>query len=70
MDVSTMRRLESSVSLKRLKRFIEKTLPRESLLCKLILSEKDELTAESFLSKGGKRLRGRPCPEQACFKQL
>jgi len=42
---------------RRIKRFVEENLPRESSLHKAILAEKDELDAESFLSKSEVWLR-------------
>jgi len=42
---------EPLVSLRRIKRFVERNLPHGSSLYKVIQAEKDELPAESFLSK-------------------
>jgi len=41
----------SLVNLRGFKRFAERNLPHESPLFKVILAEKDELDAKSFLSK-------------------
>jgi hypothetical protein len=40
----------SLVNLRGFKRFVERTLPWTSTLYRVILAEKDEITAESFLS--------------------
>ncbi len=43
--------ISSPVSIRGFKLFVERSLPHESALSKVLLTEKDELTAEVFTSK-------------------
>jgi hypothetical protein len=51
VDVAHIKQEDTKVSTKGLRRFVLEKLPKKSVLREVVLSEKEELTAEEFIAK-------------------